>query len=630
MGRIPQLVTWGLAVAFGVASLWVVSEQDIFWQIRAGDDLVRTHMFPDVDTWSFSSPGARWMNIQWLSTLLFRCAYGLGTDTALIVLRGALVTGLFCLVGDVIARSLPVALSPLRRALWHAVLLPAIYVILSPRIQLRSDFLVLIVFAVLVRTWLGRAPAGAKRRRSVALVGLAANLHAGTAPFVALAALAFVAAEERPWVDAAPWYAIITLALAATPYGVAVLPLLWAHVRYAQHNILPNPDHTPFDEAYLMAFTRGNFAGVLWVAVAAGTVLALAWIWRRRAGLPGGYGPSLALLGATLLLVVMSLDRVRAIPYHTLFVLPVVARGLGAWEPDPWISTGLVGGSGAAFGLFVTAMLPLWGLRPGLRLDRDLFPVGSTRFIQATHPQPNILHTFAYGAYTVWHLRDYPVYVDTRETLYWHLQPEILAAYHSPEITQALCEKYGINTVLMPIAKTRYLPGLGFEDVLATYLPHDAWALVHFDDISVVMLRRIPLHAGIIAAHEYEVLRPNLPANTYPLTGRRGPERDARFVAEITRCLAEEPDNAFCQLAQASFWRATDATRKADALALLQRAARRISPQSPQYLTLQVELQHAYRANGMLAEALAIDEALGPAATMRTPPDAPLPAGAHQ
>jgi hypothetical protein len=626
MRRLPHLVTWALAVALGAASLWVVSEQDIFWQIRAGDDLLRTRAFPEVDTWSFSSPGARWMNIQWLSTILFRLAYGLGADTALIVLRGVLVTALFGVVGDIIARSLPSALSPLRRAAWHAALLPAVYVILSPRIQLRSDFLVLIVFALLVRTWLGVTAAGDKRLRSVALVGLAANLHAGTAPFVALAALAFVAAEERPWVDTAPWCAAITLALAATPYGVAVLPLLWAHVRYAQHNILPNPDHTPFDEAYLTAFTRGSFAGVLWVAVAVGTVVALAWIWRRRAGLPRGYGPSLALLGATLLLVLMSLDRVRAIPYHTLFVLPVVARGLGAWEAPPWASASLIAASGAAFGLFATAMAPLWGLG----LDRELFPVGSTRFIQTTHPQPNILHTFAYGAYTVWHLRDYPLYVDTRETLYWRLQPEILAAYHSPEITQALCEKYGINTVLMPIAKTRYLPGLGFEDVLESYLPRETWALAHFDDISVVVLRRIPAHAAIIAAHEYDVLRPNLPANTYPLTGRRSPERDSRFVAEIGRCLAEEPDNAFCQLAQASFWRVTDPSRKADALALLQRAAVRIPPRSPQYLTLQVELQHAYRANGMLAEALAIDETLGPGSTLRPSKDPPQPAAEGQ
>jgi hypothetical protein len=513
------------------------------------------------------------MNIQWLSTLLFRGAYGVGNEAALIALRGGLVVALFVLLGACIDRAVLDDTPPARRALWQAVLLPAVYVILSPRIQLRSDFVVLVVFAALLRTWLGHAAPRRKRLASLAAVALAANLHTGTAPFVALAAVGFLLAEGRSWADTAPWCAGVAAAFFANPYGVAVLPHLWAHVRYAQHNILPNPDHQPFDAAYVMAYTRGSFAGAFWVALAVGSVLAVLWLGWRRGGLPRGYAPSLALLAVVAIFLWLCLDRVRSIPYHTLLVLPVVARAAALRPLPAWAGGAAVAMTGGAFALFVWAMRPAWGIG----IDRDLFPVGSTRFIQTTHPRPNILHTFAYGAYTVWYLRDYPVYVDTRETMYWPLQPEILAAYHSPEITQALCAKYGINTLLMPIAKTRYLPGLGFEDVLEAYLPRRDWALVYFDDISVVVVRRIPEHAEIIAAHAYDILRPNLPANQYALRGGRTPARDARFTAEVQRCLAEEPDNAFCLVAQASFWRITEPeTRRADALAALERAAARL------------------------------------------------------
>jgi hypothetical protein len=253
----------------------------------------------------------------------------------------------------------------------------------------------------------------------------------------------------------------------------------------------------------------------------------------------------------------MCLDRTRSIPSQVLYLLPLVPAVL-ATAPVPGWSLGLASLPGWWMVRGIVAfMLPLYGFG----VHAHLYPQGSVAFVERTQPRPNIFHTTTMGAYLVWHLRDYRLYSDTRDTMYWHLQPEMVASFRSAEVTGALLKKYDVHTALMPIPATRYLPGVGFEDVIAAYLPPDRWALVYFDNVAFVKVARIPEHAALIADHAYTLLRPNLPPNAYALSKGRTPERDATFAREVTRCLHDEPDNVYCQIAQASFWRVTDPER---------------------------------------------------------------------
>jgi hypothetical protein len=38
---------------------------DIFWQIRAGEEILRTWVVPVVEAWSYTVPGAPWNNHEW-------------------------------------------------------------------------------------------------------------------------------------------------------------------------------------------------------------------------------------------------------------------------------------------------------------------------------------------------------------------------------------------------------------------------------------------------------------------------------------------------------------------------------------------------------------------------------------
>lgn len=628
--RLPWLLAAALSVVAGACSLWVVFEQDIYWQIRAGDELWRTHALPTVDSWSYSAVGQPWMNIQWLATLLLRGLYALGEEPALVCGRAALVTLLLSILAAALLRASAGARPAVRTGL-IALALPASYTALWPRLQLRSDTLVMVVFAALIALWAkplperpGTGPDGAWRRRAAWTLGavlLAANLHAGTAPFVVAAAVAVLLGSRPRW-QTLVWAAAAIALFLCTPYGVRPLPLLWAHVRYYDHNILENSDQLPLRWQYLSP--RGNaWAGEAWLALMGFT--AAAWglaTWRVRSSWRPRWA-SLFGLGCWALFTALSINRVRAIPYQLIFFLPLLGRSVAAAATDRqaralWpLGLGATGSLALGVGC-VLGLHSLWGFG----VHERLYPVGSVAFVERTKPRGNVLHTFACGAYMVWHMRDYPLYVDTRETMFWGLQQEVLGAYHSPQITQTMIQKYGVNTVLMPIPATRYIPEVGgFEDVIASYMPSDAWTLVYFDKITFVMVRRIPEHKALIAAHEYQILRPNLPANAYPLSHGRTPERDALFTQEVARCLADEPESVYCLVAQATWWRVTDPKlHQSDSVALLERARAQANRWgSQQHLTLLVELEAAYKAAGLQPQAAELAQQLAGGQVIPTP-----------
>ncbi|HET6347433.1 MAG TPA: hypothetical protein VFH51_21060, partial [Myxococcota bacterium] len=104
--RLAVLLTLAVVVTgFGVASLWVVFEQDIYWQVRAGDELWRTWRLPHTDTWSYSARGEPWLNVQWLSTLLLRLAYACGAERGLVLARGVGVVALLGIVASIVLRA---------------------------------------------------------------------------------------------------------------------------------------------------------------------------------------------------------------------------------------------------------------------------------------------------------------------------------------------------------------------------------------------------------------------------------------------------------------------------------------------------------------------------------------------
>lgn len=541
--RLVQSVLLVLAVVLGGLRARELTEQDIFWQIRAGTELASTLRFPQVDTWSYTATGEPWHNVQWLSTLVLAGVFHLGGVAGLVLARCLLVAVLFWRLGGTLLRRL----DPEHQLGGLLTLLPLFWVATAFRLELRSDTLVFLVFVEMQRQGLRRGP-----WPLVLGVVLAANLHAGTAPFVAALAVYLLLIRGWPWRRTLTWSLACVAGLLVTPYHVQVIAFWRRHFFYFDHVIMRNPDHRPFSAAEHLSVASVGWQGVVWLASCVFALLALWWRWQQLETLDDPAARRcgqrelawLALGGVAL--GWQSFDRVRTIPYHVFFLAPHLAQGyqlalellgrLAAWP------TRLLAGL-AVFALARQANashVPF-----GFGLSRAMYPVGSTAFIEREQLQKNVYHTFAYGAYLVWYLRDYPLFVDTRETMYDGLQGAILDAFHSPAATQRILERYAVSTTLVPIPKTEKIGDLGFRDLIEEYTPSDQWALVYFDDISIVVVRRTPEHAALVAQHEYRLLRPNLPPGNFLRTRPTG-DRLARYREEIARCLQDEPANRFC------------------------------------------------------------------------------------
>lgn len=535
-----QWLVLGVAVLLGVASTWQVTEQDIFWQIRAGDELWQGRGFPEIDSWSFSAAGKPWWNVQWLSTLLFSAVWHAGGPAGLVVARACVVALLFWRAGLLI-----VACTPARTreaSPWMvACLLPLVWTATAFRLELRSDSLVFLVFTeLLVR----RARSTLAAWQLPVAVCLAANLHVGTAPFVALLAL-YLCAWPRLQLPAG---AASVAALFVTPYHVRVIRFWTRHFFYASHTLMQNPDHQPLRPEHHFSIEGFGLHGVVWLGLGVFALLGfwLRWVDGKR---DAGTRRELALgFVGFVVLSALCLNRIRTFPYQLLFLLPHLTVSLSlAFELFGARRIGTAASVLAAFSFFLCVRQISHGkLRYGFSLSRAMYPIDSAAFIEREQLQPNLFHTFAYGAYTVYALRDYRDFVDTRETMFDHLQATILDAYASPTITRQTMDRFGIHTTLVPIPKTERVGDLGYRNAITEYLPKEEWALVYFDDISVVVIRRIPEHAEVIARHEYELLYPNLPVGNFLRMKPTG-ERLARYRHEIERCLTELPHNVFCQ-----------------------------------------------------------------------------------
>jgi len=547
-----------LIIALASLSAFDVFEQDVFWQIRAGDEILHGLGLQQRDTWSLTAQGMPAINFEWLSTVLIRAAYGIAGIKALIGLRVALAGAMLSFAALLIHRHVPRE----RARNVALLLLPVFYLAVAFKIEVRSDTFVFLIFAGVLLLWDSAVAARTKLAASLGLTIVATNLHAGTAPFVALAAVPFVFALPMSGPRRLGWSCAHALALLANPYGWKIVPILWEHVAYAHYNKLDNFDHAPLS---FSKFSLLNFGIAAWVWVPLAIAGWVGFVLARRDDLRARRAPALIAAAVGLVLTALAANRMRAFPYHLLFFLPFIASFL-----DRTLLAARVSSTGrryrlrratfwaaavAASAWLVARHIEFFTVTYQFQVSRSSFPVGSAAFIHRERPRANLFHTYGFGGYFVWALREYRTFVDTREIMFRHMQSVMLDAQKSPAFARHVWDTYEINTAVIPTPEARYIEGVGFEDAIAALFPPEQWAIVYFDDISTVVVRRIPEHEALIRDNEFVLLRPQIPANQYVASKSRTPEKDARFTSEISRCERNEPANVHCAIARSAWLR---------------------------------------------------------------------------
>lgn len=237
-----------------------------------------------------------------------------------------------------------------------------------------------------------------------------------------------------------------------------------------------------------------------------------------------------------------------------LIAAPVVARNLASFFSE--------GNNGTCNSLirkpFVVGMVICWitgytvlGLlgKPPLGYDFKLFglgineyrvPVGAVRYMNANAVQGRLFNPFHWGGYLIWN--GYPqrsVFIDPRAGLSEELLEKFsIAKAGNLWMLEQLFKEFGFEAVVLDYPSrdegAKELSGLALSD------PN--WALVYWDDTSLLYLRRGGTYQSLILRDEYRFLK--------PAAGRNGissyladPITLSRIEGDLVRAIQQNPSS---------------------------------------------------------------------------------------
>ena len=530
------LVCLGLALLSGF-KLW---EEDLFWQIRAGQELWETGLFPVVDQWSFTVVGEPWQNHQWLWTLLLnRLVAVVGID-AMVLFRLGLVFVYFIFITLNLACSegrlgvLPS--SKESRGVLLLVLLLAFLALLN-RVQLRSELLVLA--ALSAHRFLQHRWANSNEKSLLALDAtlllVIAQVHYGLLPLAA----GFVLwgrgphpTSPREWLTR---FFLVALSFAATPYSGSGLAWIERHISYAQSAGIANPEHSP---ARLMSFeffwillTVGAWFRIFktvrprefWVSRGWSVILLLGTLWRDR------------LIGFLILASIRDvLNFLSAVELKTIKPeVPLRVRYLAA------VLGGLI------FWVGYSSRLNAGLHEFGLGLNEKRIPVAAIRWAREKGIKGPWFHTPAHGDALLGLYPEERVFWDTREMMYDKFARSVNESWNKHDLFQKVLEENKIQAALLPIETLEVHEGALIDHVESRF-PADQWSLVYADDWTLIVVLRNGVNSHVASRFGIEILKTDVPPSS--LIDGCNPQDIKRLEQASKSCFGREPKSSLCNL----------------------------------------------------------------------------------
>jgi hypothetical protein len=484
-------------------SLRPMAESDLFFHLKAGQEIRARHALPGRNLCSFTAPDYPDLDTSWLAEVGAAAVFSLGGFPAVVVAKTLVLLIAFAGAYGVCRRRGAGAVAS-ALALAAAAFVGRDRFVERPHIFSLAGAVATLaaIDALLERRNEAAAPARAAAWFLAAVV-LWANLHAGVflAPILVGSAAVVTATVGRDRAGAR------RLALLATAAALATLatPVGWGLVRYLRlHLVLPALH--PVDEfrapTWLSDGSLMVYAGAF-VAAAAFLVATGEGAARRQAlgwlasVLPLGilaahsvrFGADFALVAAPVLALAATVAGDRLAPR-----LPGVAQLLRS--PLPAVATAAL-----LIGFSVAPRLAAGsssGESFGIGLDTRELPLGAIAFANDNGLRDRMYNDFEIGSYLVFEpVGGYPrgrVFVDPRLPAY---PPEMHRLLGRSDLSrdewQAAMDRYGVDSALLAYA--------GINRRVAWWDPA-RWALVWSGGDARVFVRRLPRFAALIAGHE--------------------------------------------------------------------------------------------------------------------------------
>ena len=447
---------------------WPLMDGDVWWHIRAGEEVLRTGSVPHVDIWSIVGAGRPWTSQDWLANVLLAAGNSLGPwgQTALSLLFGALTALAFWILWRAIAFRVP-GIGWASRLVWLSIGLALAGPVMGVRVQVLD-----LLMATLVIWTCWRYLVDPRRRWLIGLPVVAAawaNLHAGW-PLLFLIGGAVLGGEALDrlvrrqllgpatlsWVqlrDLGLALVVAAAALVLNPNGIG----LYAY---------------PFDTVGITALSRyvmewfpatlDTLFGQLLAGFALVAVVPTLLLGRRRLRT----ADALILVGLTLL-------AYRAIRF--LLLVGPIGAAIAAVVLAPMLAETRLGrrvaptlarlslpavGRRGAVHAAIAGLLLVAGI--GVALARTsptqqateiarVLPADAVAWLDAHEPGTRIFNRYEWGGYIGQHRPDRPIFMDGRADVYGdellQMYVSIIGVRGDPQVE---LDRYGVDYAVFP------------------------------------------------------------------------------------------------------------------------------------------------------------------------------------
>ncbi|MCX5797377.1 MAG: hypothetical protein NTY77_17945 [Elusimicrobia bacterium] len=484
------------------ACLKPVTDPDLPWHLASARWMLEHRAVPRADVFSWTRGGRPWVDFEWCAQLALHGLDRLGGEPAVWLFKSlAFFALLLCLALLLRRWAVPDA--------WLAAALPPAALTFVPYFNYRPEifslFLCLGQLALLEELRAGERPWPAAPVLALQAAGYAlwANLH-GAFPLGIVLCLLYATEGGRSGRLALAQAAAAAAGTLANPYGPKLYTVFLQHAKdwmLLRNYIVEWADIELFDLPNL------PHLGIILFSFLA----ALAAVWQRVL-LPRAH------LGVLVVSGLFCSGAFRHSVYIPLLLLPLALKTCLRLEAGLWGRRARWSLAAGILLFTVHADAKLVKLLPLLRAPRgenDSVPAGAVRFLKGerkTLAKLKFFNSWNCGGYLDYNLYpDYQVFLDGRY-LFTDMLPELENADNDPAAWRRYADRFGLEVVLFSLDRPRYRldsakagPWRPF-DVLA--MPAKDWALVYWDDISLVFVRRRAVPSAWLAAREFRYLRP--------------------------------------------------------------------------------------------------------------------------
>lgn len=416
-------------------------DPDVWWHIRVGQDVLRTHHWPTTDSYSFTAANTPWIAYEWLGDVILGRAATLGGNSALvavlIILGATVVLALYCLGAVRSGNS---------KAGFVSVSIISCLVLISFNLRPQMFGYLFLVLLLIALNWFRTGVSWPLWLLPVLFLAWV-NIHGSFIVGIGVLIVYLCAGLQSFQVgdiEAIAWTAkqriqleltlLLSLAvLPLTPYGtqLAVYPFDMMFNQPINVANIKEWHSMPFDQVF-----GKIFLGVIVLMVA--LQVAYRFTWRLEELVLAVGGTVMACVHARMLLIFVP------------FAVPIFATMLARWIPpykrakDQYVLNALLIGS------IITAMIHYAPSREALkeRVERD-FPVAAVAYMEAHKVPGPMLNAYPFGGYLVG--TGHKVFIDGRGDLYERtgvLQDSLSLTYMRPGALQIL-DHYRIASCLL-------------------------------------------------------------------------------------------------------------------------------------------------------------------------------------